>query len=122
MRQTRYALAAAAVAIGLLAGCDRSSREATSDAATAVAADAERKLESAGAAVDDAAVTTKVKSALIMAPDLQGLSIEVETSSNVVTLSGTVASDSLRQQAEQLAKGVDGVKDVRNDLTVKDPA
>lgn len=122
MRQTRYALAAAAVAIGLLAGCDRSSREATSDAATAVAADAERKLESAAAAVDDAAVTTKVKSALIMAPDLQGLSIEVETSSNVVTLSGNVASDSLRQQAEQLAKGVDGVKDVRNDLTVKDPA
>lgn len=120
--QTRYALAAAAVALGLLAGCDRSSREATSAAGTAVASDAERKLESAGAAVDDAAVTTKVKSALIMAPDLQGLSVNVDTSNNVVTLSGTVASDSLRQQAELLAKGVDGVKDSRNDLTVKDPA
>jgi len=120
--QTKYALAAAAVALGLLAGCDRSSREATSDAATSVAADAERKLDSAGAAVDDAAVTTKVKSALIMAPDLNGLSVNVDTSNNVVTLSGTVGSDNLRQQAEQVAKGVDGVKGVRNDLTVKEPA
>jgi hyperosmotically inducible periplasmic protein len=125
MMQTRFALAAAAVAVGLLAGCDRSSRDVAPAPAPApaptVVTPAERPLDSAGATVDDAAVTTRVKSALIMAPDLQGLSIDVDTTNNVVTLSGTVASDSLREQAEQLTRGVDGVREVRNDLTVRAP-
>jgi osmotically-inducible protein OsmY len=42
-----------------------------------------------------------------------------DTTGNVVTLKGAIESDALRQQAEQVARRVDGVKDVRNNLSVR---
>jgi osmotically-inducible protein OsmY len=84
-----------------------------------VTKEAEQQLERATAALDDATITTKVKSALIADPDLSGLSIDVDTAQNVVTLRGSVVSDAMRQKAEQLARSVDGVKEVRNELVVK---
>ena len=76
-------------------------------------------MERATATLDDASITTKVKSALIADPNLSGLSIDVDTSQNVVTLRGTVMSDEMRRQAEQLTRNVEGVKEVKNELTVK---
>lgn len=78
----------------------------------------ERQLDKAGEVLDDASITAKVKTALIAAPDLKALQINVDTVFNVVTLTGTVASEGLRQQAETTAKAVEGVREVKNNLTV----
>lgn len=69
--------------------------------------------------VDDAAVTTGVKAALIADAGLATTTIGVDTQKGVVTLSGTVGSDALKSKAEEIAKGVKGVKSVVNNLTVK---
>jgi hyperosmotically inducible protein len=75
--------------------------------------------QSAGAKVDDAAITTKVKTALMAEPGLRSLEINVDTHDNVVTLNGTVDSQEKKQRAMQIAQGVDGVKSVSDNLVVK---
>ncbi len=70
------------------------------------------------AAYDDTTITTRVKTALLNDPQVSALKIDVSTSQGVVTLSGTTRSQAEEQKAIQLAKGVQGVKDVRSNLTV----
>lgn len=121
----KYSIVMMAVLSMAMSGCGREGQDAaqaSKAAAEAVAAQAERQIEKAGVVLDDAAVTAKVKTALVIAPDLKGLAIDVDTLRNVVTLSGTVASEGLRQQAETIAKGVDGVQDVKNNLMVNQPS
>ncbi len=72
-----------------------------------------------GQFVDDAAVTAKVKADLIKDDAVKSTDIAVETTSGIVQLSGFVGSDAIRQRAEQLAKSVEGVKSVRNDLAIQ---
>ncbi len=72
----------------------------------------------AGAVVDDAAITTKVKSALVAEPGLKSLGINVDTVAGVVTLRGTADSQEKRQKAELVASTVDGVRWVKNQLVV----
>ncbi len=117
----KYSIVTMAVLSMAMAGCGREGHDAA-EASKTVAEQAERQLEKAGVVLDDATVTSKVKTALVMAPDLKGLAINVETLRNVVTLSGTVASEGLRQQAEAMAKGVDGVNGVTNNLMIKEPS
>jgi osmotically-inducible protein OsmY len=69
--------------------------------------------------VDDAALTTKIKAALLAEKNLKSLDIGVESTNGVVTLSGTVPSSAQIDQAVDVAKHVKGVKDVHNDLHVK---
>ncbi len=66
----------------------------------------------------DAALTTKIKTALLTEKNLKSLDIGVETTNGVVTLSGTVPSSAQIDQAVDLTKHVKGVKDVHNDLHV----
>jgi len=73
----------------------------------------------AGDKVDDAALTTKVKTALMAEPGLRSLEINVDTRDNVVTLNGTVDSQEKKQRAMQIAQGVEGVKSVSDNLVVK---
>lgn len=120
----KYSILTIAVSMAM-SGCGRDGQEAaqaSKAAAEALAAQAERQIEKGGVVLDDAAVTARVKTALVIAPDLKGLAIHVDTALNVVTLSGTVASQGLREQAATLARGIDGVKDVKNDLMVKQPS
>jgi osmotically-inducible protein OsmY len=77
-----------------------------------------QKLEQAGKALDDAAVTAKVKSALIAEPNLKALSINVDTTAGIVTLKGVTHSQEAKQKAEQVASAVEGVRSVRNELIV----
>ena len=72
-----------------------------------------------GGAADDAAITAKVKAAILAEPGLKSLSINVDTKNATVTLSGNVASDNLRDRAKQIAMSTDGVKNVVDNLTVK---
>ena len=75
--------------------------------------------EKAGDKIDDAALTTKVKTALMAEPGLRSLEINVDTRDNVVTLNGTVDSQEKKQRAMQVAQGVEGVKSVSDNLVVK---
>ena len=74
---------------------------------------------SASAAVDDAAITTKVKAAVLAEPGLKSMDINVDTKDGVVVLTGTVNKPEDAMRAEQLAQSVDSVKSVQNHLTVR---
>jgi len=75
--------------------------------------------ESTGEYVDDAAITSKVKTALLNDAGLKSFSIGVETYKQVVQLSGFVNSDAVKARAGQVAAGVAGVRSVQNNLVVK---
>jgi len=75
--------------------------------------------QSAGQYVDDSAITTKVKAAIVDDMSLKGFQINVKTYQGVVQLSGFVDSADKASKAGELARGVNGVADGKNDLIVK---
>lgn len=77
------------------------------------------KKESAGEYVDDAVITSKVKTKLIEDQALKAFQIDVETFRGDVLLSGFVDSQDQINKAVEVAKSVDGVKAVKNSLIVK---
>lgn len=92
---------------------------ATGNAMEKAASATERAADKTGEAIGDAAITGKVKSALIADPDVKALQIDVDTKDNVVTLNGTADTQAHADKAVSIAKGIDGVKSVENNLTVK---
>lgn len=78
--------------------------------------------ESTGEYVDDATVSTKVRAAILQDPNVKISDIKVTTYRGVTQLSGFVDNQQMISRAEQVAKGVSGVKSVQNDLHVKPPA
>ena len=70
--------------------------------------------------IDDATTTAAVKSTLLANPNTKGLQIDVDTRGDVVTLTGEVASAEEKQLAEELTRNTGDVKDVRNQLIVRD--
>ncbi|GGI15774.1 MAG: BON domain-containing protein [Oxalicibacterium faecigallinarum] len=72
----------------------------------------------AGTVVDDAMLTTKVKTALLADSDVKGLAINVDTSQGVVSLNGEVKNQAQVDRAAKLAGEVEGVKSVLNNLTI----
>jgi hyperosmotically inducible periplasmic protein len=74
---------------------------------------------SAGEVLDDAVVTTKVKAALVAEPATKARDITVVTREGMVQLSGFVDSPTEKATAGKVAQGVAGVREVRNDLQVK---
>lgn len=78
-----------------------------------------RTQESTGQYFDDAAITTKVKTAIFNDPNLKANEIAVETYKGVVQLSGFVTSQSEINHATEVARGVAGVTSVKNDIHVK---
>ncbi len=77
------------------------------------------KQASTGEFIDDSVITTKVKTQLAADNLLKSFQISVETYRGTVQLSGFVGSRELVDKAEQIAKSVQGVKAVKNDLIVK---
>lgn len=77
------------------------------------------KQESTGEYIDSAAITTKVKAELIRDPVTKAGQISVETFKDVVQLSGFVDTAQAKTRAEQIARSVQGVRSVRNDIVVK---
>jgi len=74
---------------------------------------------STGEYVDDSVITTKVKSLLAGDDFLKSFQIGVETYKGVVQLSGFVDSQRAVDKAVQIARGVGGVKSVKNSLVIK---
>ncbi len=107
--------------MALTAGCDRNDQtaERAGRKIDRAAAEVKEQAANAGAKIDDAVITAKVKTALIGEPGLKALQIDVDTADGVVTLRGTVDSRTSNTRAIQVAQAVQGVKSVDNRLTVK---
>jgi osmotically-inducible protein OsmY len=80
---------------------------------------AESTAANVGRAVDDSVITGKVKAALVADPTTKAHQIEVETFKGTVQLSGFVDDADARRRAGELAKNVEGVKDVKNSLSLR---
>lgn len=74
--------------------------------------------KSVGDTIDDATITTRVKTALLNDPQVGGLRIDVDTTMGVVTLSGIARSRAEEQQAVAVARRIPGVKDVKSTLQI----
>lgn len=75
--------------------------------------------ESAGEYVDDSVISNTVRGKLIGDKDLNVFQIDVGTYKGEVQLSGFVNSVESKNRAETVARGVNGVTRVHNDLVVK---
>ena len=88
-------------------------------AATFVGCAATATKEGTGEYIDDSVITTKVKAAIINEPTLKATEINVETFKGSVQLSGFVAQPADAAKAADIARGIKGVKSVKNDVRVK---
>jgi osmotically-inducible protein OsmY len=75
--------------------------------------------ESTGQYIDNSVITSKVKAAIFDEPSLKTFQIKVESFKGEVQLSGFVDSPASVVKAEEVARGVQGVSGVKNDLIVK---
>ena len=100
----RNTLIAAALAVTLLtaAGCAVS-----------------RGQETTGEYIDDSVITASVKTRMLEDERVAGTSITVETMKGTVMLSGFAKTEAEKAAAESIAKSVDGVKVVKNEITVR---
>ncbi|HSI54829.1 MAG: BON domain-containing protein [Ramlibacter sp.] len=78
-----------------------------------------RGQETTGAYIDDAAITTSVKAKFIEDKSVDAGAIKVETLNGTVALSGFAKSNTEKAQAEFIARNTKGVREVRNNLTVR---
>jgi osmotically-inducible protein OsmY len=78
-----------------------------------------RGQQTAGAYIDDSAITAEVKTRMLDNQDVAGTSITVETLNGTVMLSGFAKSTLERDTAGRIAKDVTGVKAVRNEIVVR---
>jgi hyperosmotically inducible periplasmic protein len=72
--------------------------------------------ETLGEHIDDTTITSTVKTRLAAEKGTTLTRVQVDTDRGVVQLSGVVADAAERARAEQIARGVNGVKSVRNNL------
>ena len=78
-----------------------------------------RGQETAGAYIDDAAITTAIKAKFAQDKTVSMLALSVETLNGTVQLSGFAKSPAEKAQAENLARDTKNVRAVRNDIVVR---
>ena len=93
-----------ALPLGFVAGC------ASTDT---------RERQPVGEYIDDSVITAKVKAAIAGDPDVSVLEVSVETYDGLVQLSGFVSNQAQANRAIEIARGVSGVKGVRNDMRIR---
>lgn len=101
---TRHLLVSLATVTGLLAlpGCAVTRGQST-----------------VGAYIDDSTITTQVKARFVENKQVDAAAISVETLNGTVMLSGFAKSSNEKAMAESLARGVNGVKQVKNEIAVR---
>jgi osmotically-inducible protein OsmY len=72
-----------------------------------------------GETIDDATITTRVKTSLLNDPDVGGMRIDVDTFKGVVTLSGRVKTREEEAKAVALARKISGVTEVKSTLQIQ---
>ncbi len=105
MTLTRHTFAAVATAMAValaLPGCAVSRGQST-----------------VGEYIDDASITTAVKSRFVEAKTVSAAAISVETLNGEVMLSGFARSATEKSDAERLARDVKGVKQVKNEIAIR---
>ncbi len=78
-----------------------------------------RGQQTTGAYIDDAGITATVKTRMLEDKQVAGTSIKVETLNGTVMLSGFAKNATERVTAERIARGVNGVKNVKNEIAVR---
>ena len=78
-----------------------------------------RGQETVGAYIDDTGITTLVKSRFIENKQVDAAAISVETLNGTVMLAGFAKSNLERNTAENIARGVNGVRMVKNEIAVR---
>jgi osmotically-inducible protein OsmY len=78
-----------------------------------------RGQETVGAYIDDTAITTSVKARFVDNKSVDASSIGVETLNGTVMLSGFAKNGNEKSTAETIARGVSGVRSVRNEIAVR---
>lgn len=78
-----------------------------------------RGQETVGAYIDDATITTQIKGRFVDNKSVDAASIKVETLNGTVMLSGFAKNATEKSTAETIARGVNGVKSVRNEIAVR---
>jgi hyperosmotically inducible protein len=74
---------------------------------------------STGERIDDAEITMRVKTRLLDDPAVKGTKIDVDTRDGVVFLTGSARTNEEKDKAIQLARNVEGVRDVQADIMVQ---
>ncbi|MCR4346407.1 MAG: BON domain-containing protein [Sulfuricaulis sp.] len=98
-----------AAAVFFVGGCDNR-KETTAGSAPNV---------SVGTTIDDSIITTKIKSGLLADPVVKGLDPQVETHKGTVQLSGFVEDQAQIERVIEIARSVNGVKNVENKMNIK---
>jgi hyperosmotically inducible protein len=111
-------IAATCVALGLLLGPVAGY---TAEKKDTPAAKTESKTEKAKEAVEDAAITTKIKADYATDKDVSAMNIHVTTDHGVVTLTGNARSKAEADKAASIAKAAKGVVSVKNDIKIGAP-
>lgn len=75
--------------------------------------------ESTGELIDDSAITTKVKTALLADKSVSAVEVSVDTFKGRVLLAGFVKTRDERRRAAEIARSVKGVKEVTNRIEVR---
>ena len=78
-----------------------------------------RSQETVGQYVDDATITTQIKSRWVADPTVDAASFKVETMKGTVQISGFAKNAEEKRKAEQIARGVNGVVAVQNSIAVR---
>lgn len=78
--------------------------------------------KSTGEFLDDATITTRVKTAFAQDPGVKALDVKVDTFKGNVQLNGFVDTAEEKARAEQIARNIQGVTNVQNNITVKTQA
>lgn len=139
MHRKAVIIFAVALGLGAVVGCSGGDNDSTAQSAdntiqqdyttsknwahreaTQTGQAAEKFTHNASVAADNDATSLTVKSALLGAKDLTTSSLHVDSNGKSVTLSGSVPTESERERASQIAKGVLGSGyTVKNNLTIE---
>jgi osmotically-inducible protein OsmY len=78
-----------------------------------------RGQETVGAYVDDTVITTQIKSRMAESKDVAASSISVETLNGTVMLSGFAKNATEKATAERIARDINGVRMVKNEIAIR---
>ena len=106
---TKYILPLLSASLLLLAGCNKGSDGAASNASTTI-----------GVEIDDSVITTKVKTALMSDDIIKGTDVKIETRKGEVLLSGFADNQAQIDHSAAVAMAIEGVKKVDNKLVLKE--
>ena len=116
MKNNLFVVASVAItlSVGVITACSKSETPAVSSAPASKAPPT-----TVGMEIDDSLVTAKIKAALLEDKSIKSQDVKVETRKGEVQLSGFVDTQTQIDQIAQIAKGIPGVANVSNAMTVK---